>query len=307
MIITGRRIRTLDRWVGSIGDGANIIIGITNPERFHKQLAQFGFSSKPSDGETILPPASFGPISLYNAEGRDIVHRDQPKETAYRQIEWHWKEWHGSYRVEQSKIVDVPYERYPRTFDPPPSVEMTMSTDKSGRRLLLTPQMTYIKANYSQIVHIINLFLEIFRECNIMDDYRQSIPFPRIRRVNWQILPQGKMPWKHLIENLHPIIDRQPQGNQPVIRYRFHAVNAYGPEFVAVGRGGFEGYVIFAFPQRNIFVLECCHFGNATYIFGKDWETLSQMTKAEILNNDLQQNRLIHRENWESNLKKLFT
>ena len=55
-----------------------------------------------------------------------------------------------------------------------------------------------------------------------------------------------------------------------------------------------------------MYILECVHFGNATYVFGDDWEILSQMTKAEILNSDLQQDRLIHRENWDRSLAGLF-
>lgn len=308
MILTGNRIRTLSTRLGSIADGANIIIGLMDLDRFADQLAQFGFSATPADGETVLPPASFGPVSLYNAEGRDIVHRDQPMETAYRQSEWRWVEWHGRYdQVEQSRIVDVPYQRYPRTFDPPPSVEMTMTSDAAGHRVLVTQQMQLTETNRSRVLHTINLFLEIFRECSIMNENLQSIHMPQIVRVHWRILPQGRMPWDRLNQELRPVIQRQPHGNQPVIRYRLQAVNGHGPEFVAVGQGGFDGYVIFAFPQQHLFILECVHLGNATYVFGDDWETLSQMTKAEILDENLQKARLIHRENWEAGLNDLFT
>jgi len=307
MITIGSRIRTLSTRFASISDGTNIIIGLTDLNRFEGLLAHFGFSSTPADGETVLPPASFGPVSLYNSEGRDIVHRDQPMETAYRQAKWQWVEWHGRYdQVEQSRIVDVPYQRYPRTFDPPPSVEMTMTSDAAGNRVLVTTQTQYVDSNHSRILHTVNLFLEIFRECNIMDENLQSIHMPQIRRVHWRILPQGKMPWDRLNLELRPVIERQPQGNQPVIRYRLQAVNRHEPEFVAVGQGGFDGYVIFAFPQQHLFLLECVHFGNATYVFGDDWETLAQMTKAEILDENLQRARLIHRESWEAGLNDLF-
>src|SRR4030042_784544 len=106
-----------------------------------------------------------------------------------------------------------------------------------------------------------------------------------IMRLHWKVLPQGRMPWDRLNAELDPLIRCQPDGNQPVIRHRLQAVNAHGPSFVAVGQGGFDGYVIFAFPDRNIFILECVHFGNATYVFSNDWERLSQMSKAEILDN----------------------
>ncbi|MBU2602662.1 MAG: hypothetical protein KKA32_10945 [Actinobacteria bacterium] len=307
MIIAGSRIRSVSRRLGAIPVGKTIIIGLTDLGRFAAQLSHFGLFDNPGDGDTILPPASFGPVASFNAEGRDIVHRDQPMETAYRQTEWRWTEWRGRYdSVERSRIVDVPYKRYPRSFDPPPSVEMTMTTNEDGSGLLVTGEIALIPANHLLILHTVNLFLEIFGECNVMDHNLESIHRVRIRRVNWRVLPQGRMPWAELHKELRPVIQREPQGNQPVIQHRLHAVNAHNPDFVAVGLGGFDGYVIFAFPDRHMYILECVHFGNATYVFGDDWETLSQMTKAEILNYDLQQDRLIHRENWDSSLAGLF-
>lgn len=307
MIITGKRIRNLTRQMVTIPNGAAIIIGLTDIQRFATQIRQIGFQVNPNDGETILPPGSFGPVSFYNAAGKELVNRDQPMETAYRQAEWCWKEWHGSRdKVERSRIVDIPYKRYPRTFVPPPSVEMTITTDQMGNRLLITDNIHYVRANHSRILHTINLFLEVFGECNVLDQKLQVIHHPNIRRVNWKVLPQGRMPWNQLHTELRPVLEREAKGNQPVIKYRFQAVNAHHPEFVAIGQGGFNGYVIFAFPDQHLFILECVHFGNATYVFGDDWETLSQMTKAEILNEDLQQDRLIHRIGWKNRLNELF-
>jgi hypothetical protein len=114
------------------------------------------------------------------------------------------------------------------------------------------------------------------------------------------------MPWEQLRGELQLIIEREPGGNQPVIQNRFRAVNTYEPDFVAVGVGGFDGYVIFAFPDRGLYVLESAHYGSATYVFGEDWEVLSQLTKAAILDGGLQRARLIHREGWDSALRDLF-
>ena len=51
---------------------------------------------------------------------------------------------------------------------------------------------------------------------------------------------------------------------------------------------------------------ESIHIDNATYIFDDDWEELSQLTKAEILDNNYQKDRIIHRKNWYKDIKKLF-
>lgn len=66
MILNGRRIRSLSGRLGAIAEGAEIIISLTEPERFGDQLELLGFSDEAEDGETILPPKAFGPSSTYN-------------------------------------------------------------------------------------------------------------------------------------------------------------------------------------------------------------------------------------------------
>jgi hypothetical protein len=52
--------------------------------------------------------------------------------------------------------------------------------------------------------------------------------------------------------------------------------------------------------------LESVKVNNATYVLRNDWESISQLTKAEILNNDLHETRIVHNKNWYSNLAELF-
>ena len=112
MIIKQRRIRSLAN-LRFIHQDETIVLGMKMEHVPNSLLKQIGFSSAPVNGETVLPAPLFGPISRYNADGRVMVHKDLPMETAYRQIEWHWTEWRGRYdSEEQSKIVDVPYKRY---------------------------------------------------------------------------------------------------------------------------------------------------------------------------------------------------
>jgi hypothetical protein len=69
-------------------------------------------------------------------------------------------------------------------------------------------------------------------------------------------------------------------------------------DFVAIGQAGFAGYIIFGFPGKNRYLLESIQPNNATYVFAENWESLSQMTKAEILKQNLHADRIIHREGW---------
>lgn len=78
------------------------------------------------------------------------------------------------------------------------------------------------------------------------------------------------------------------------------------PDFTAVGQAGFHGYIVYGYERKGVYVLESLHYGNATYVFGQDWARLSQMTKAEILRDDLHKHRVIHREGWEGEVRKIL-
>jgi hypothetical protein len=47
-------------------------------------------------------------------------------------------------------------------------------------------------------------------------------------------------------------------------------------------------------------------YGNATYIFENEWEQFSRMTKAEIINNNLQKERFVHRNGWEDQIQSIL-
>ncbi len=306
MIIKGKRIRNLNKHLAMIPNGSQVVVGISDSDRFVDIYRQVGFDSGLNVGDVILPSAGLGPVSHYNAEGKQLVLKDQPMETAYRVVEWHWIEWHGEDRVEQSDFVDVPYERYPRRFLPPPSVEFRVGISTDGDKIVYSSPVSYTEENKELLRHTINLYLEIFGECSLFSENLEVMMKGSVRRLNWTILPPGKMPWEQLRRHLDSMIKQAPGGSQPVIAHRLETVNQYGPDFTAIGRAGFEGYVIFGFSERNLYVCESRYTGNATYVFGKAWETLSQMTKADILSESLQEARLIHREGWEKQLCRVM-
>ncbi len=303
MIIRKTRVINLIPYIDFIAAATSVIFGCRIRHISDNLLYSIGFSQNPSIGQSILPAAVFGPVSHYNSEGKYLVHRDKPKETAYRQVEWHWREWRGRYDSEdQSKIVDVPYRRYPRTFIPPPSIEFVVVKLADGENALAAHPIKLEQANMKLALHIVNLFLEITKECEIFSENLEGIFKIPLIRLNWEILPPGRYPWSQLKPKVDELIRLAPEGNHSVIAHRFEEINRYNPEFHAIGRAGFRGYIIFGFSNKNLYILESIYFGNATYVFDKDWEELSQKTKAEILDSSLQKDRIIHRQGWEQRL-----
>jgi len=286
-----------------IPPGDHLVVGVINPPQ--DRLQSIGFSSALESGESVLP-SPVGNVSMYNAEGKEIIHKDKPMETAYRTREWSWTEWHGPHPVEQSSWVDVPYQRYPRTYLAPPGVELTLATDTDGNTVVRTPVIQNWRNDNETAVHAVNLLLELFGECIFYDsDMRRLISAP-VKKLNWRVLPPGERPFRKLKEELEAVLSLVKGGNRAFTEHRLESVNDYKPDFAAVGMGGFTGYVIFGFDKRGIYVLESILYGNATYVLGEQWAELSKKTKAEILNKNLHKERLIHHKEWARDLAGLF-
>jgi hypothetical protein len=147
------------------------------------------------------------------------------------------------------------------------------------------------------------MFIELFQECEIRrEDFSRFLKVP-IRRLNWDVLPPGRNPWETAQPALKRIVDGASEGRRPVIRARFDEVGKYKPEFIAVGNGGFEGYVVFGFPKSGLCVLESRFVDNATYVLKMEsWEAVSALSKADILQENMHKARLIHRRNWFTEL-----
>lgn len=305
MKINQKRIRNLERHLPATFQNRRINVGLTDLQQFGAKLNVIGFTADLSIGETVLPLV-VGPVTRFNAEGKNIIRRDLPKETVFRQIEWHWTERHGDREVEQTDFRYVPYERYPRDFVPPPSVELQIAADSEGNKLLVAGAFDYAATNHQAIIHSINVVLEIFGECEILTEDLQPIAPLATRRLNWEILPPGKQPWERVKKSVAPIVERAKKGNQGVILRRLEFMHLAVPELIAQGRGGFSGYIVFGFPRKNLFVLESLYYGNATYVFRENWEKLSQLTKAEILSGNLQTARVVHQPGWEKEVRHLL-
>lgn len=298
-------IRSLGTHIRAFAAGDTAVAALRLDDNSRARLIEAGFREPIEAGQSVLPSAHLGRAAAFNAEGREIIHKDLPKETVYRSVEWTHEQWNGPYTETVTEVIERPYQRYPRTYDEPPSIELTIRQAADGQ-LFACASERVIGRDDEKLIHDVNLILDICGECEIL---AQNLVTPfrgNVRRLNWDVLPRGNYPWNDLRERIRPTIERLDDNAKPVIEHRLEIVSRYPHEFVAIGTAGFSGYVVFGFPALGIYVLECVHDGNATYIFGQDWQELSQMTKAEILGEHLQLHRIIHARNWRLRLGELM-
>ena len=182
-----------------------------------------------------------GNVSKFNAEGKFIVRKDLPKERRYiNTIEWTWEQWCG--RNETKTITencDIYKKCYPREFIPPPSEEITWT--RLDKEILIVGREFLIKnVDRNSLKHSINLFLELFGECEIRRADLSSIRPFKVVKLNWHLLPPGEYPWQKLREHTEILVAEKHSRYSNVILSRQDHITKYEPDEVYVGNGGFS-------------------------------------------------------------------
>lgn len=295
-----RKTRNIIKYLKHLQPSERYMLGFVVHPGVEMRLQKLGFEFPLVTGQRVLAPANKGPASRRNAEGFNIVHRDQPMETAYRQVIWTWNQFTGRTSTEEkSKLVDVPYLRYPRTHVLPYSIELEVKVRADGQAVIVAGSFINDEASVLIATNSANMMREALGGFEVLDNDLSVWVNAPVRRLHWQLLPPGRNPWDSAIPVLERVIERAPAGNRAVLRARLSAVGAKKPDFVAIGMGGFEGYAAFGFVRQNLCVLECPQVNNATYVLPMDsWETVSQMTKAEILEAGAHTARIVHTRSW---------
>ncbi|MBW7571201.1 hypothetical protein [Caproiciproducens faecalis] len=301
MLIKQKRINSL-RHFSLLEKESTFRLIVNNVERFPEKLIEFGFKSDSKAGTKILP-AVVNRYALKNAEQYTTINRSLPKEDYYQTVYWTRTEWAGRGETrEVTEFTDIKRQRYHRDFHLPFSVEFTLSED-NGNKFICSDEIILTDDNSDKIINTVNLLLLFFGECEITSN--QIASNSKVIYVSWDILPAGKYPWSKVKSDIETIIENRNTTQQHMMLRNCEAINNLGPDFVAYGRAGFKGYAVFGFTKKNLYILESVIPNNATYIFENDWEELSKLSKAEILNFKLHKARIVHNANWEKEFEKI--
>ena len=304
MRISQSKIQNVDKFLIEFKEDENLYVILDDIDSFKDRLVQIGFSDTLPIGEKVLPSSLCGNVSDFNANGKYEKLKDLPKETYYKTQSMTIKAY-GKHNVYITK--QQPYQKYQvGLVEVAPSSELSILKNDNDEKIVTSDILTLNEENKQIIKHTINLFLELFGECQIVNNEFLSRQKTKIKKVKWNILPQGIMPWSSLKKSLNDLLDRTEVKSKEDTLRRFEYLNSFSPDFLATGNGGFNDYVIFGFKDKNLYILENSFAGNATYIFSDDWEILSQLSKAEILAENLQEHRLIHKKHWRYSIKKIL-
>ncbi len=136
----------------------------------------------------------------------------------------------------------------------------------------------------------INVMLELFGSCEIVLHNLERLVPPAVERVNWLMLPPGEHPWERIETHIRGVFGRLTPSVVASVLARQAIILRHNPNTIYRGAAGFSDYLAYDFTDRGLVVLESVRYGNALYIFGSDWEAVSRLTKAEIIQTILLKN-----------------
>ena len=295
MIIQKRRINNIETYMKRLGDIEQFYICVKNCSKNFDVLKKKNICMKVEKGIKFVP-RPIGPVTLYNADGKKVVRKDLEKEPRTIEHDFHIVDWHGQdhYGTCYQTRMCFPIERLL-----PPCEEITIDEIVIHSEMLKKEELVRIK-------HIINMFLEIFGICEVVDVDLQPISTRIIKNVPWKILPPGKYPWDIAKNHLNNYFNSVSEGKRNTIQNRHKFLSNYEPDFLAIGEESFRGYVVYGYTEKDVYYFESNEPNNATYIFKGKWEDASRLTKRDIISGNLCYKRLIHTENWENKVSKIM-
>lgn len=253
--------------------------------------------------EVSFLPKKVGRFSKFNADGKEIVRRDLPKE--YVSVMRYYTRWefHGrDNRVEVEDYYYHTYKRYPRECKDAPNV--LVNYIEGCFVVELDPQ-----DDESLNLHKLNLMIELFGFEMSIFDFVNDAMIERIKPLRWEILPAGKYTSEELLNRIkNSMPTKMKKTVKLIIEKRLEKISSFSTyKEVYCGLAGYMGYIVFIFENKNIAVLECDKQNNATYIFDIDnWKELSQKSKTEILRENLAKKRIIHNKSWFKEIENLL-
>ena len=120
----------------------------------------------------------------------------------------------------------------------------------------------------------------------------------KTRTVNWEILPQGISDR----EFVRIITNNRSEAVSELVIERFHALQDLNPERIIRGTNmGTTAYYGAQFAD-DLVIFENIRYGNALYVMFGDWESLSKLSRTELLKNPVGFERIVHRSGWKRRL-----
>jgi hypothetical protein len=255
-----------------------------------------------SDDEWIgLPPASTGRWSKWNAKGREVVRRDLPKVFRSWTTEAPNFNGNGTHPITHSREVFRKQRLYGQQIEAAVT-RRDEPRDSLVGTVLLTLQAPYDEDAEQSFLYAASLARTWFGSATAYSLDETGIAQVPDQSVSWDFLPDGT------VEELREAVVKKFGGSAPppeieIMIDRLEKVQSLAPEKRLVGTSGLQRYIGYQFGDDFV-AFENPRVGNALYLLYGDWQSLSQLSRSQLLaSREGDFDRIIHTSRWFERLR----
>lgn len=295
-MIKAKRIRKPKRYLYELEENEEFYIVVPLCDSYKDILNKYGYEESKKKSE-LWVPLPLKKTTIENINGSWKINKSLPKIERDFEREYHIVDWHG---YDHYGTCYQTRKCYQRTFINAEEIAFNIEGD-----VLFSPLFKNDDADMNTVKVAINILLEIFGQCEIRrKNFKSMSSLPKHKIVSWEILRSGISDKNKLKDYVDKTIEVLPKKQRNIIKNRHEFFEMQKPDFFVIGSQNFWGYVVYGFSSKNLYFFECNRPDNATYVFKGDWQKASQLTKSEILNDHLQDERIFHKTNWKFNIQE---
>ena len=259
-------------------------------------------------GEVVVadpapPPASCGLWSQRNLDGWEQKRTDLQK-TA-RDVSHFAPSWHGSgFHLVTRTINAYPVEYHPARMLSLSATVLEPLRDAALVRIRVDQPLDKHHPKFNRDLQFnLRLLKELIGSSDLFDADLTDEEYAKIQQVEWELLPAGSR--ETVLADMAARKDLDPERTR-VASERLETLTKLGPTELIVGMGMFSSYFGARFGDRLV-ALENLEYGNALYAFKNDWQTMSQLSRTELMKRrDPSVIRVTHMKGWQSVIRKLL-
>lgn len=254
---------------------------------------------------SVLVTGKRGPLRE-NTAGKYIRKKPEAKTSIWKHIEYY------SFKWEKWISYDREYNIWEKELLHQFNLELSVVRTPQGELLFVFPMFLMEDSDH----HYLRAGEAMNMAC-ALSDYHMMYdtgyePILRITKYkDKSLLPAGVMdrPVQEKLETIQQNIPTDGEFESTGNSERFAVLKDQEPADVTIGRGGFDGYLAFEFPDKNIIVFENLNSGNATYVFKRsEFDMDKELDKQKAVHDRAFLKRIVH-ENipyWKSQLGRFF-
>lgn len=248
-----------------------------------------------------LPPASAGRWSHWNISGRVITRYDLPKVYRSWTIEAPNFGGSGTHPVTFHREVYLKQRIYGQQIEAAVT-RINEPRDLLVGTVLLTLQAPYNKQGEQAYLYAASLSRTWFGSATAFPLDQAGVPQVPDQNVSWEFLPDGTA--EEIRETIIEKFGRSaPSSEIEIMVDRLAKVQSLEPKKRLVGTSGLQRYIGYMFGNDFV-AFENPRVGNALYLMYDDWESLSQLSRSQLLTSRPDNfDRIIHSTGWFKKLR----